>query len=88
MANMKFTAANGKSIIFDDFVDNTKEYDSYWATMCPACYNKHKDILGKRAGDKGEASGTCSVKGCQNEADYYVDYDKNEVSFLEDVKIK
>jgi hypothetical protein len=30
------------------------------------------------------AMGTCSVKGCYNEAYYYVDFGMNEVSFEED----
>lgn len=40
-----------------------------------------KGILGKRADNGGTACGTCSVKGCENEADYYVDFDKSEVKF-------
>ena len=77
---MKFTSPRGKIIEFDDFVDNTEEYDSYWVEMCPHCHNKYKNILGQRAGDG--AMGTCSVNGCMNEANYYVDFDMKEVSFV------
>ena len=70
-----------KGIAFDDYVNNVSEYNSYWAEMCPHCYNKYKDILGNRADDGGCACGTCSVSGCENEADYYVDFDKDEVLF-------
>lgn len=82
MANMIYTSKRGKQIVFDDYVDNKEEYNSYWAEMCPHCHNKYKGILGKRCDDGGTASGTCSVKGCENEANYYVDFDKDEVKIV------
>ena len=83
MANMIYISKKGKQIVFDDYVDNTEEYGSYWVEMCPYCHNKYRSILGNRADDGGTAQGTCSVKGCENKADYYVDFDKNEVGFGE-----
>lgn len=83
MADMIYTSKRGKQIVFDDFEDNTEEYDSYWVEMCPHCHNKYRGILGNRADDGGTACGTCSVKGCENEADYYVDFNMNEVTFIE-----
>lgn len=80
MENMIFSK-RGKQIIFDDYVDNTEEYGSYWVEMCLHCYNKYRSILGNRIDDGGTAQGTCSVRGCENKADYYVDFDKNEVEF-------
>ena len=74
--NMVYKSLKGKKIVFDDFVDNTMEYKSYWVGMCTCCYNKYRDILGNRIDDCG--SGLCSVNGCSNEADYYVDFDMNE----------
>lgn len=70
-----------KQIRFDDYEYNTKEYQSYWAEICPECQKKYKDILGTRA--SLGAAGTCSVKGCWNEADYYVDFKEEEVDFVE-----
>lgn len=83
MVDMIYTSKRGKQIVFDDFEDNTEEYDSYWVEMCPHCHNKYKGILGNRADDGGTACGTCSVKGCANDADYYVDFNMNEVAFIE-----
>ncbi len=83
MADMIYTSKRGKQIVFDDFEDNTEEYDSYWVEMCPHCHNKYKGVLGNRADDGGTACGTCSVKGCENDADYYVDFNMNEVTFIE-----
>lgn len=83
MADMIYTSKRGKQIVFDDFEDNTEEYDSYWVEMCPHCHNKYRGILGNRADDGGTACGTCSVKGCENDADYYVDFNMNEVTFIE-----
>ena len=83
MADMIYTSKRGKQIVFDDFEDNTEEYDSYWVEMCPHCHNKYRGILGNRADDGGTACGTCSAKGCENDADYYVDFNMNEVTFIE-----
>lgn len=76
--NMKFVAHNGASIVFDDWNDEVEEYGTYWGGMCQECFNKFKNILGDRVSD---GSGCCSVKGCENEADYYVDFLKDEVAF-------
>lgn len=78
--NMVYVSPRGKTITFDDYMDNTKEYQSYWVEMCPHCRNKYRGILGKRA-DSG-ARGTCSVAGCDNEAEYYADFNEKEVRFI------
>jgi predicted sulfurtransferase len=83
MANMIYTSKKGKIIVFDDYADNTEEYNSYWVEMCPHCHNKYKGILKNKTDDGGTACGTCSVKGCENEANYYVDFDKSEVTFAD-----
>ena len=80
--NMVYKSEQNKNIVFDDYVNNTEEYGSYYVEMCSDCYNKYKDILGNRV-DDGGACGTCSVKGCENEADYYVDFDKDEVELID-----
>lgn len=81
--DMIYTSKRGKQIVFDDYADDTEEYKSYWVEMCPHCHNKYKGILGNRADDGGTACGTCSVKGCNNEANYYVDFGINEVAFVD-----
>ena len=83
MKNMIFESGT-KQIIFDDFTDNRAEYGSYWAEMCPCCYEKYKDILGKRVDDGGIAQGTCCVKGCWKDADYYVDFDEKDVWIVDE----
>ena len=83
MANMIYTSKRGKKIVFDDYHDDTKEYGVYWVERCPHCINKYRGILGNRVDDDASAWGTCSVKGCGNFADYYVDFDMNEVTFIE-----
>ena len=79
--DMTYTSNQGQRIVFDDFVDNTFEFDSYWVGMCQHCYDKYKGVVGSRVDDCG--SGCCSVKGCTNEADYYVDFHMDEVEFTE-----
>lgn len=80
--HMVFASSQSCQIVFDDFIDNTKEYHSFWAEMCPHCVEKYKRVLGNRISDG--ACGTCSVKGCDFEAEYYVDFDKKEISFHEE----
>lgn len=81
---MIYIHKNGERIVFDDY---TKDYDGderfYWAEMCPKCYNRFKAILEGREDDGGTAAGICSVYGCDNEADYYVDFSHNDVDFTE-----
>ena len=81
MFDMVFTAKNGVQIVFDDYADDTAEYQSYWAGMCPQCQNKYKSILDRTSIG---AVGICSVKGCQNEAEYYVDFEKKDVQFIKE----
>lgn len=83
---MVFTSKRGKQIVFDDFVE---EYDEefkkdrpYWAEMCPHCHRKYRGILGNRFDDGGTAQGTCSVKGCNNQANYYVDFYPNDTKII------
>ena len=82
MKDMVYISKRGHQIVFDDYVDETEEYGTYWAEMCPHCHNKYRGILGNRADDGGTAGGTCSVKGCEKEANYYVDFNKSEVAFV------
>lgn len=77
MSQMTYTSKRGKRIVFDEYVDNTIEYNCYWAEICPHCHNKYKGILGNRV--SSGAMGVCSVEGCTNDATYYVDFDANEV---------
>lgn len=74
------------TIVFDDFTANS-ELNTIWVEMCPKCFKKYKSILtgnNVSISDYGEAQGICSVKGCQNEADYYVDFIKNEIKIKEE----
>lgn len=80
MADMIYTSKKGKQIVFDDFVD---EHGTCWGNMCPHCHNKYRGILGKRASKGGSGEETCSVKGCDKNASYYVDFNINEVTFAD-----
>lgn len=83
MKKMIYTSKMGKQIVFDDYVDNTDEYNSYWVEICPHCHNKYKGIIGNRVDNSGSGVATCSVDGCQNQtACYYVDFDMSEVKFI------
>lgn len=76
---MTFKSTEDTLISFDDFTDNTAEYGSYWVEMCKSCVQKYNAGLVNKL-DHG-AMGTCSVAGCNNEADYYIDFEQSEVQF-------
>lgn len=84
--NLVYTSKRGKQIVFDDFCDdyaNDEEFPPFiWVEMCPHCHRKYRGILGGRCDDGGSAQGTCSVKGCDNTANYYVDFNPNEVKII------
>ena len=60
-------------VCFDDVVKN--EDGGYWACICKDCVKKH-NISENLLDDAGQ--GTCSVAGCWNEADYYIDFPQME----------
>lgn len=58
---------------FDDFVTN--EDGSCWAYICKECAEKYG--ISEKYLDNGCGGGICSVQGCENEADYYIDFPEN-----------
>lgn len=78
MKVLQFTAKNGSQILFDDFTDERNEdYCGVWTRICPHCGKKYFGSLkDEHLDDCG--SGTCSVLGCENKADYYVDFWEDE----------
>ena len=56
-------------IAFDDVTMD--EDGHYWSQICKSCAEKHNmpDSLLDECG-----SGICGVQGCENEADYYIDF--------------
>lgn len=59
---------------FDDFAEN--EDGSHWAYMCKECAEKYG--ISKKYLDNGCGGGICSVQGCECEADYYIDFPKEQ----------
>lgn len=72
-----------KGIEFDDFVDEVEEYGTYYVHICDTCYQKYKTEIGDRI-DKDSANGYCSVKGCWNEAEHYVDFTPEDVQIVKE----
>ena len=63
----------------DDFVTN--EDGSCWAYMCKECAEKYE--ISEKYLDNGCGGGICSVQGCENEADYYIDFPENTEGLAE-----
>lgn len=79
---MIYTAPNGKEVAFDAWEDDTEEYGTYWADICPECCKKYKKELWGKLSDGASGEASCYICGCENtNAEAYVDFDKNEVRF-------
>lgn len=61
------------AVCFDDFVQDKENGD--WACMCKDCVNKYK-IPERLLDETGQ--GICGVQGCNNEADYYIDFPETD----------
>ena len=60
---------NFNGVVFDDV---TMDEDKHcWSLICESCvskYNIAKSLL------DSSGSGICGCQGCENEADYYIDF--------------
>jgi hypothetical protein len=63
-----------KSIKFDDV---EIEGSCSWSQVCCDCVNKHN--INKSILDETASSPICGIVGCENEADYYIDFPKEEL---------
>lgn len=61
-----------QGIEFDDYVYDS-EYEHTWSHICNSCVVKHS-ISEALLDDIPSSDVTCGVNGCQNEADYYIDF--------------
>lgn len=76
-----FKDKSGNEIAFDDYNIEScieDEHKTIGVEICTHCYNKYKNILGDRPADTGSI-GMCFVVGCNNDADYYVDFKAKEI---------
>jgi len=73
-----------KGITFDDFVDDRDDFrvPKYWSQVCESCYRKYADKLSSCA-DGAFGYGICGVEGCENAAEYYVDFDDSALLVTE-----
>ena len=60
---------NFNGVAFDDVtIDDNKHY---WSQICESCVSKYN--IAKSLLDES-GSGICGCQGCENEADYYIDF--------------
>ena len=60
---------NFNGVAFDDVTMDADRH--YWSQICESCvlkYNIAKSLLYE------SGSGICGCQGCENEADYYIDF--------------
>jgi len=70
-----------KGIKFDDALEKYDEDTNDWSSICQNCVNKHKNKIDKFILDEG-GGGICGVEGCNNEADYYIDFPDAELKII------
>ena len=67
---------NYKGIVFDDVILKESEDLNDWSQICQECKDGHNisiDVLDHTG------SGICGVEGCNNEAEYYIDFPDREL---------
>lgn len=84
MANLVYKS-NGKQITFANFEKVRMNPLRYRVDMCSHCHDKYRDIIGNHADKGGVANGICVVHGCMHEANYYVDFEADEVDIVENM---
>ena len=67
-----------RGIHFDDFVskEDVSGDEVGWSQICQDCIDKYE--LDPRALSSLAGEAICGVEGCENEADYYVDFHEEE----------
>ena len=65
-----------KGIKFDDANKADEEGLNDWSQICKHCVTKH-NINNNMLDDAGQ--GICGVEGCNEEADYYIDFKDGEL---------
>lgn len=83
-----FTADNEDRIVFDEWTDERgwkrDEGCDFWVYMCEECRRKYAHLLGGRVSPEDGNSDWCSVSGCGNSGNYYVDFAEGEVTYMQE----
>jgi len=76
LLNLNKTVRKVNEVFFDDV---TIGEDSTWSQICDSCWKKHcVSLEGRAVVEIGSGQGICGVQGCNNEADHYIDFFKQE----------
>jgi len=75
------TFDNWNEQIEDGFKDEKLKPNTihHWSGICETCLKDHP--IEENLLDNG-GSGICDIKGCSDEADYYVDFIDSELEFI------
>ena len=78
-------AINNNTIEFDDYVETTEDgITTAWASVCVPCITRYE--IPEAVLSDCPCSDTCGVKGCSNEADFYIDFNDYVTTDKEDTK--
>lgn len=67
-------------IIFEDIEKKQKDGYNDWSGICQKCIDKYN--INESMLDGSCGSGCCMVSGCENEADYYIDFEDGDITEL------
>ena len=77
---MIYKTTSGEEIRFDDFHKSTDNSEKPWAAICSGCRAKYVKELEEASVSRCPAcSEICGVEGCNNEVDFYVEFQKEQV---------
>ena len=65
-----------KNVIFEDVELKTEDGLNDWSGICQECIDRY-NIDKNKLDDAGQ--GCCMVLGCENDADYYIDFEDGEI---------
>ena len=85
---MIYKTTSGEEIRFDDFHKSTDNSEKPWAAICSGCRAKYVKELEEASVSRCPAcSEICGVEGCNNEVDFYVELQKEQVEFTTSVSV-
>jgi hypothetical protein len=74
------TLVYNNKVVFDDFVSKEDAMLNSYSQICDHCVSKH-NVPVNLLDPIPVSDMTCGVEGCNNEADYYIDFCDNEIKY-------
>ena len=73
---MIYESKTGDTVKFDDY--EQEDTGATWVAICKDCWKKYKDTLENAKHSPASCISVCYVKDCRNEAEFYIDFTKEQ----------